>query len=230
MSSALGEWPAATEKLVRVQTSTAQLEGSLCIPTEATGLVLFVHGSGSSRHSPRNRYVAGILNKVGLATLLFDLLTEREEAIDVCTRRLRFDMALLAQRVTETTMWLLQQAGTSHMNVGYFGASTGAGAAILAASTAPEFVGAVVSRGGRPDLAGEALSIIQVPTLLIVGAMDTPVVELNREAFQSINAAKSLAIIPGANHLFDEPGKLEIVAELATDWFSRYLPKLANLG
>jgi putative phosphoribosyl transferase len=213
------------ETLVHVPAGDATLEGELVVPEQASGVVLFAHGSGSSRHSSRNKFVAGALQAVGLATLLIDLLTREEEAIDQHTGHLRFDIPLLADRLLAATRWLGEEPSTGTLEVGYFGASTGAGAALVAAAAEPERIGAVVSRGGRPDLAGEALSLVQAPTLLIVGGRDLQVLELNRAAMARIPAETRLEIVPGASHLFEEPGALEVVARLAQDWFLRYLPK-----
>jgi dienelactone hydrolase len=199
------------------------LEGNLNIPENPRGLVLFVHGSGSSRFSPRNQFVARQLESVGLATFLIDLLTAREEEEDRYTGHLRFDIPLLSRRVVAATDWLLSQPTTRNLKIGYFGASTGAAAALVAAAERPLAVGAVVSRGGRPDLAGSALSAVRAPTLLIVGSKDTQVIELNRMAFSLLRTEKRMEIIPGATHLFEEPGTLEKVAELAREWFTRYL-------
>jgi dienelactone hydrolase len=208
---------------VRIAAGSVTLEGDLTIPDGARGIVLFAHGSGSGRHSPRNRFVAEALQQGGLATLLFDLLTEEEEYRERYTRHLRFDIGLLARRLIDATDWLARRPETSHLKVGYFGASTGAGAALVAAAERPEAVGAVVSRGGRPDLAGEALARVRAPTLLIVGGADTQVIELNRQAMARMSAPVSLMIIPGATHLFEEPGALEEVARLAREWFERFL-------
>jgi dienelactone hydrolase len=199
------------------------LEGNLTLPERARGVVLFAHGSGSSRHSPRNRYVAKLLNEANLATLEVDLLTLEEEAIDLQTARLRFDIALLAERLVDATDWLAQHPDTRHLQVGYFGASTGAGAALVAAAKRLDVVAAVVSRGGRPDLAEPALVLVRAPTLLIVGGNDFPVIEANRQAFAQLRCEKRLAIVPGATHLFEEPGALDEVARLAREWFERYL-------
>jgi putative phosphoribosyl transferase len=199
------------------------LEGDLHIPSGASGIVLFAHGSGSSRHSPRNQFVANMLNEAGLATLLFDLLTADEERKDRYTAQLRFDIRLLSQRVIEATEWLSHQEMTRTLPVGYFGASTGAAAALVAAAALPATVRAIVSRGGRPDLAGQVLTRVQAPTLLIVGGEDTQVIELNRLALALLPGDKRLEIVPGATHLFEEPGALEQVARLACDWFTRYL-------
>ena len=212
-------------RAVRVSVGSVSLEGDLTVPGEARGAVIFAHGSGSSRHSPRNRFVAGRLQAAGLATLLIDLLTAEEEAAEAYTRHLRFDIGLLAGRLLGATDWLASAPETTRLAIGYFGASTGAGAALVAASGRPEGVGAVVSRGGRPDLAGDALPRVRAPTLLIVGGDDVPVIGLNRIALERIGAAaKDLVIVPGASHLFEEPGALEEVARLAADWFARYLP------
>lgn len=211
-------------RLVRVAAGPVTLEGNLAIPDGARGIVLFAHGSGSSRFSPRNRYVAGVIRQGGLATLLIDLLTEAEEAVDIRTRHLRFDIGLLAQRLIGATDWLRQQPDTRHLRIGYFGSSTGAGAALVAAAERPDAVGAVVSRGGRPDLAGAALGRVQAPTLLIVGGNDVPVIGMNRDALAQMRVAeKELTIVPGATHLFEEPGALEEVARLARRWFQRHL-------
>jgi len=211
------------EREVRLSAGPLALEGSLGVPDNARGIVLFAHGSGSGRHSPRNRYVAESLREVNLATLLIDLLTPEEEEVDLRTRHLRFDIGLLAARLAGATDWLAQEPDTQGLRVGYFGASTGAGAALVAAAKRPEAVGAVVSRGGRPDLAGEALPRVAAPTLLIVGGEDEPVVGMNREALGQIRAEKVLEVVPGATHLFEEPGKLEEVARLAAEWFVRHL-------
>jgi len=186
---------------------------------------LFAHGSGSSRHSPRNRYVAQVLQDAGLATLLIDLLTPDEEQVDMRTGHLRFDIGLLAERLVGATDWLTQQPNTQNLRVGYFGASTGAGAALVAAAERPDVVAAVVSRGGRPDLAGPALARVQAPTLLIVGGNDVPVISMNDEAMAQLRAEKQLVIVPGATHLFEEPGALEEVARLARDWFLQHLAR-----
>ena len=211
------------EHLVSVAAGEVTLKGNLVIPDTATGIVVFAHGSGSGRHSPRNRYVAGVLQQTGLATLLMDLLTHEEEAIDLITRHLRFDIELLASRLVNTTDWLAQNSETHHLQVGYFGASTGGGAALVAAAKRPQSVKAVVSRGGRPDLAGSALPHVQAPTLLIVGGYDTQVIEMNQDALKMLRIEKQLEIIPKATHLFEEPGALEVVAQLASQWLRRYL-------
>jgi len=211
------------ERLVHVAAGAVTLEGNLSLPDGAGGIVLFAHGSGSSRYSPRNRYVARLLNEAKLATLLVDLLTSDEEAIDLRTARMRFDIGLLAERLVAATDWLTQYRDTRHLRIGYFGASTGAGAALVAAAERPDVVRAVVSRGGRPDLAGPALSRVRAPTLLIVGGNDFQVIELNRAAFTQLRCEKQLVIVPGATHLFEEPGALDEVARLAREWFERHL-------
>jgi putative phosphoribosyl transferase len=208
---------------VAVPVDSIRLEGSLSVPTAASGVVLFAHGSGSSRHSPRNRYVADLLNESGLATLLIDLLTEDEQEVDLQTAQLRFDIPLLAERLVSITEWLAQQPETAGLKVGHFGASTGAGAALVAAAQLPRVVHAVVSRGGRPDLAGQALARVEAPTLLIVGGADPVVLDLNRKAMAQMHCQKELKIIPGASHLFEEPGALKQVAALARDWFAEKL-------
>jgi putative phosphoribosyl transferase len=195
------------------------VQGNLTVPENAAALVLFAHGSGSSRHSRRNQFVARALNWAGLATLLFDLLTAEEEEVDVYTREHRFNIGLLAERLVYATRWAKQQPATRDLRVGYFGSSTGGGAALVAAAELPEDVVAVVSRGGRPDLAGEALPKVKAPTLLIVGGEDYVVIELNKRARAQMHCEVKLAIVPGATHLFEEPGTLEQVAELASDWF-----------
>ena len=211
------------EQTVRVAAGQVQLEGSLSVPEGAHGTVLFAHGSGSSRHSTRNRAVARFLQDHRLGTLLLDLLTAEEESVDQYSRHLRFDIPMLAQRLVHAIEWLQDQPRTTTLPIGLFGASTGAGAALIAAAQMPDAVGAVVSRGGRPDLAGDALRRVAAPTLLIVGGLDEPVIELNQQAYQQIYARKELAIVPGATHLFEEPGALEAVARLAADWFTQHL-------
>ena len=199
------------------------LAGNLTIPEEARRVVLFAHGSGSSRHSSRNAYVAQVLNDARLATLLMDLLTTSEEAEDALTGHLRFDIPLLAGRVVGATDWLQENAATSKLAVGYFGASTGAAAALVAAAERPQLIQAIVSRGGRPDLAGYSLPRVHAPTLLIVGGDDGPVIAMNRDALAQLQVEKEIKIVPHATHLFEEPGALEQVAILARDWFQRYL-------
>jgi dienelactone hydrolase len=209
------------ERQVRVGAGGVVLDGGFAVPDGARGVVLFAHGSGSSRHSPRNRFVAEALREGALATLLLDLLTPEEEAVDARTRQLRFDIALLADRLVGTIDWLAQQPAARGLPVGLFGASTGGGAALVAAAERPDAVGAVVSRGGRPDLAGDALPLVQAPSLLIVGGDDEAVIGLNRRAMARMSAPVTLEIVPGATHLFEEPGALEQVARLARDWFVR---------
>ena len=204
---------------VQIRAGSALLTGELKVPAKATGVVLFAHGSGSSRHSPRNQYVARVIREVGVATLLFDLLTRQEESIDNYTREFRFDIKLLARRLVAATNWLAAEKETNKLRPGYFGASTGGGAALVAAAQLKEKVGAVVSRGGRPDLAGPALGRVTAPTLLIVGGFDGPVIRMNEDAYAQLRCVKELKIIPGATHLFEEPGKLEEVARLAAAWF-----------
>jgi dienelactone hydrolase len=201
------------------------LEGNLTLPEGARGIVLFAHGSGSSRFSPRNCYVAQQLNREKLATLLVDLLSPEEEAVDLWTARLRFNIGLLAERLVGVTDWLVRQPDTRPLRIGYFGASTGAAAALVAAAERPQIVRAIVSRGGRPDLAGPALARVEAPTLLIVGGDDTPVIELNRAALAQLRCEKRLVIVPGATHLFEEPGALEEVARLARQWSERHLAR-----
>jgi putative phosphoribosyl transferase len=215
--------PPSQAELVRIQAGAVTLEGDLQVPDQATGLVLFAHGSGSSRHSPRNRFVAHELQSAGLATLLLDLLTPEEEAVDQHTGHLRFDIGLLAERLAAATQWAAVDAATRSLAIGYFGASTGAAAALVAAAIEPNQIRAVVSRGGRPDLAGEALPLVRAPTLLIVGGRDLTVLELNRAAMARMRTETRLEIVPGATHLFEEPGALEVVARLARDWFLQHL-------
>ena len=229
-------------QLVHVPAASGQevvLEGNLSIPKNAQGVVIFAHASGSSRHSPRNRYVAQVLQNEGIATLLIDLLTEDEEEVDLHTRHLRFDIGLLAKRLVGATDWLIKQNSESRdFKVGYFGASTGAAAALVAAAQRPNTINAIVSRGGRPDLAGtDNLQKVQAPTLLVIGGNDVPVIDMNKQALDKMHMLedsnnndseknknkKKLVIVPGATHLFEEPGKLEEVARLAAEWFSIYL-------
>lgn len=209
-----------SEQEVQVAADTnILLEGTLSVPEMASGVVLFAHGSGSSRFSPRNRYVASVLQRAGLGTLLMDLLTPEEEASERWTRHLRFDIELLAQRLIGAKQWLLEEPVVRALPIGLFGSSTGAGAALVAAAREPEAIAAVVSRGGRPDLAGPVLPHVRAPTLLIVGGDDVPVIALNRKALDALRTVKRLEIVPGATHLFEEPGTLEEVARLARDWF-----------
>jgi putative phosphoribosyl transferase len=216
------EWK-IEERLVGVVTGTATLLGDLRLPEGARGIVLFAHGSGSSRRSSRNRHVARLFNEARLATLLVDLLTPDEEAVDQRTAHLRFDIGLLAERLVGATDWLARQTATRAMRIGYFGASTGAAAALVAAVERPHLIGAVVSRGGRPDLAAAALPRVVAPTLLIVGGNDPLVIELNRAALAQLRCEKRMVVVPGATHLFEEPGALDEVARLARDWFERHL-------
>jgi dienelactone hydrolase len=215
----------ATERESQIQIPAGRvlLEGNLTMPSGASGIVLFAHGSGSGRFSPRNRAVAAVLVRAGLATLLMDLLTDEEETVDLATGALRFDIGLLAQRVIGTVDWLAADATAKELPLGCFGASTGAAAALIAAAERPTRVGAVVSRGGRPDLAGDALLRVTAPTLLIVGGNDPQVLQLNRRALDALGGEARLEIVPGATHLFEEPGALERVTVLARDWFLRHL-------
>ncbi len=217
------------EKPVQVKIGKIILEGNLSMPTGSKGIVLFAHGSGSSRHSPRNQYVAWVLQQAHLSTLLIDLLTVAEERVDAYTMHLRFDIGLLAQRLAGATDWLANNQETRHLNMGYFGASTGAAAALVAATKHQDVVKAIVSRGGRPDLAGSSLPNVKAPTLLIVGGDDAPVIELNEQARQQMRTECKIVIVPGATHLFEERGKLEEVARLATDWFTIYLTKVKGV-
>ena len=208
---------------VAITAGEVTLHGDLVIPQESCGLVVFAHGSGSSRFSSRNRYVAGVLNDGGLATLLFDLLTAKEHEIDQYTREFRFDIAMLSERMIATIDWLGNEAAVKDLSIGLFGASTGAAAALNAAAGRPERIAAVVSRGGRPDLAMQSLPQVRSPTLLIVGGHDLQVIELNRQAESALQAPCRTEIVAGATHLFEEPGTLEQVAALARDWFREYL-------
>jgi putative phosphoribosyl transferase len=208
---------------VQIPAGRAVLSGSLTIPENAVALVLFAHGSGSSRHSPRNQFVARTLNRADLGTLLFDLLTPEEETLDIYTREHRFNIVLLAARLVQATNWAKQQDQTRDLRIGYFGSSTGGAAALVAAAELSQDVAAVVSRGGRPDLAGDALPKVQAPTLLIVGGNDDIVIELNEMARDQMRCEVKLEIIPGATHLFEEPGALEKVAKLASDWFAKHI-------
>jgi putative phosphoribosyl transferase len=208
---------------VRVPLGTIGLDGNLRIPPGARAIVVFAHGSGSSRQSPRNRSVADVLARVRLATFLVDLLTHDEEAVDLQTAELRFDIGLLAGRLVGVTDWLASETATANLAIGYFGASTGAAAALIAAAERPQIVRAIVSRGGRPDLALPILAAVRQPTLLIVGGADEAVIDLNRQALAELGGVKRLVIVPGATHLFEEPGALAQVAALASDWFRLYL-------
>ncbi len=207
------------EQLAQIPADSVTLEGMLVVPAKAEGMVLFAHGSGSSRHSPRNNFVAKVLRESGIGALLIDLLTEREDAV----YQTRFDINLLTDRLTAATKWLMGQPQTKRLKIGFFGASTGAAAALEAAAVLGPLIGAVVSRGGRPDLAGPALDRVKAPTLLIVGGNDDIVIELNQQAYELLGGKKELIIIPGATHLFEEPGALEEVARLAAEWFKQYL-------
>jgi putative phosphoribosyl transferase len=209
----------AKERSVRIPVNDVELKGDLAIPGKARGLVLFAHGSGSSRQSPRNRYVAQVLQNRGLATLLFDLLTTEEETDDFVRGHCRFNVKLLSRRLIAGTDWAVQNKDTRNFTRGYFGASTGSAAALIAAAERPGDVSAIVSRGGRPELAGPVLSKVKAPTLLIVGGHDFTVIDLNRDALNNLRVEKQLAIIPGATHLFEEPGALEEVAWLSAEWF-----------
>lgn len=215
---------------VRIGAGRASLLGDLASPTDPIGLVAFAHGSGSSRFSTRNQHVAGVLQQSGFATLLIDLLTPDEEAVDSRTAHLRFDIELLASRLVAIVDWLRRWPDTSALPIGLFGASTGGGAALVAAAARPHDVSAVVSRGGRPDLAGSALSNVAAPTLLIVGGRDTEVIQMNRDAMARMSCEVALDIVPGATHLFEEPGALDRVAELAGAWFDRYLRAATRAG
>jgi len=216
-------------RYVQMLSMGVRLEGILSIPQDAKGIVLFVHGSGSSRQSPRNQYVAQTLQEAGLATLLFDLLTPEEEQVDLRTRHMRFDVNMLAHRTAGAIEWLDLEPSVREFNIGLFGSSTGAAAALMAAAELPEKVEAIVSRGGRPDLAEEFLSRVQAPTLLIVGSLDELVIELNEKALKQVQAGaeKKLVIVPGASHLFEEPGALEQAARIANDWFQKHLSKVS---
>ena len=215
--------PNVQERAVQIPAGRARLDGDLAISDNPAGIVLFAHGSGSSRFSPRNRHVAGILQAAGLATLLMDLLTPQEEQVDALSGHLRFDIGLLADRLLLATDWVRSQHEMQNVAIGYFGASTGGGAALVAAAERSELVRAVVSRGGRPDLAGAALARVQAPTLLIVGGRDLPVIDMNQTALRQLQGECRMDIVPGATHLFEEPGALDRVADLARGWFLRYL-------
>jgi dienelactone hydrolase len=204
------------------------LTGDLSLPPKTVSLIIFAHGSGSSRHSPRNQLVARTLQSSGMGTLLFDLLTEEEESAEVDTGRLRFDIPFLADRLVAATTWVSDNATNRDLNIGYFGSSTGAAAALVGAAKLREDIGAVVSRGGRPDLAGNALDEVRAPTLLIVGGNDPPVVPLNEQAYERLRGERALRIVPGASHLFAEPGKLELVAQMAAEWFLHHLQPIAS--
>jgi putative phosphoribosyl transferase len=211
------------ESSVEIKLGSLTLLGSLRTSKGSKGIVLFAHGSGSSRFSPRNRFVAKELRRVNMATLLFDLLTADEERIDAVTAQLRFDIGLLADRLIGATDWIRQRKETAKLNIGYFGASTGAAAALVASAERSEVIRAVVSRGGRPDLAGAALTRVKAPTLMIVGGNDPVIIDLNKKALRHLKVHKDLIIVPRATHLFEEPGTLEEVAKLAAGWFQKYL-------
>jgi putative phosphoribosyl transferase len=208
---------------VTLSLGEAKIGAELQCHSDNRAIVLFAHGSGSSRHSPRNQYVAQVLREAGLGTFLFDLLTEAEEASEARTRHLRFDIQFLSQRLKDATCWLVDHLAPGSSSLGYFGSSTGAAAALMAAAQLQQSIRAIVSRGGRPDLAGNALAQVTSPTLLLIGGEDQEVLELNRAAYALLSCEKHLQIIPGASHLFQEPGKLEIVAQLAADWFASHL-------
>ena len=210
-------------KEIQIPAGHAMLDGNFTDVDQAKALILFAHGSGSSRHSRRNQFVARSLNGAGLATLLFDLLTPEEESVDLYTREHRFDIGLLAERLVHATKWAKQQRQACDLKIGYFGSSTGGGAALVAAAELPKEVFSVVSRGGRPDLAGDALTKVKAPTLLIVGGEDQVVIELNEQARAQMKCECKIDIVPGATHLFEEPGALEKVAKLASDWFVQHL-------
>lgn len=215
---------------LRIPAPGATLDGDLVLPEDASGVVVFAHGSGSSRHSPRNRYVAQVLQQAGIGALLMDLLTSAEEREDEFTGQFRFDIGMLAERLAAATDFLVAQDNTREVPQGYFGASTGGGAALAAAAARADRIAAVVSRGGRPDLAGNALPCVQAPTLLIVGGLDEPVIEMNRDALAQLRCEKKLEIVPGATHLFEEPGTLEEVARLARDWFAEHFRGMVSQG
>ena len=210
-------------KEVEIKINKKTIKGNLNVPENSKAIVLFAHGSGSSRFSPRNQYVAGILNKAGLATLLMDLLTKEEEIIDEQTGELRFDIEFLANRLIDATKWLKKNTETKNLVIGYFGSSTGAGAALIAAAKYPNYIKTIVSRGGRPDLAMPYLKKVKASVLLIVGGDDVEVIKMNERALKELNTEKKIEIISGATHLFEEPNKLEEVAKLATDWFKNNL-------
>lgn len=217
------EFSIDTEHPVIIPCGQTQLEGFLHIPSNVKGLVIFVHGSGSSRLSPRNLHIAKVLQQAKLATLLFDLLTQEEDEIDKTTSQFRFDIDFLAERLVTVTNWIIKNPVLNKIPIGYFGASTGGGAALVAAARLSMLIKAVVSRGGRPDMAGESLAYVKAPTLLIVGSLDQTVIELNEQAYEQMHCTKKLEIVSGATHLFEEPGKLDEVAKLAKNWFVKYL-------
>jgi pimeloyl-ACP methyl ester carboxylesterase len=208
---------------VQIPSGAVSLEGDLFLPNTLSGIVLFAHGSGSSRHSPRNQFVASVIHEAGIGTLLFDLLTQEEEDEDMFSRRLRFDIGLLTQRLIDATEWLMKSASNRSLRIGYFGSSTGAAAALSAAAHFGNKIHAVVSRGGRTDLAEPDLRQVTAPTLLIVGGLDDIVIEINNRVLQQLQCKKELSIIPGATHLFEEEGTLELVAQYAANWFKKHL-------
>lgn len=210
---------------IKIPSGRITLDGLLYIPKAACGLILFVHGSGSSRFSRRNQYVVQFLNQAKLATLLFDLFTPEEDVIDSETAQLRFNIEFLASRLLDVSQWCLTQPILHSLPIGYFGASTGGGAALVAAASNPQIIHAVVSRGGRPDLAGDSLNFVQAPTLLIVGGNDELVIQMNEDALSHLACIKHMELVPGATHLFEEPGTLEVVARLSKEWFIKYLNK-----
>ena len=218
-----------TSRQIIIPAADARLGGVLTLPDKALGLVLFAHGSGSSRHSVRNQFVAKMLHKVAVGTLLFDLMTAEEEQLELNTRHLRFNIPFLAKRLIAATRWALDEGTTRDIGIGYFGSSTGAAAALVAAAELPENVEVVVSRGGRPDLAGDALELVKARTLLIVGGEDATVIPLNEEAYSRLQCEKALRIIPGATHLFEEPGALEKVARMASDWFADHFQPMRRV-
>jgi putative phosphoribosyl transferase len=214
--------------LIKISVPDVELSGELHLEPGDLGLTLFAHGSGSSRHSPRNQYVARVLREAKIGTLLFDLMTPEEEQSEAFTRHLRFDIPFLAQRLEAATRWALDHVSTRDLNIGYFGSSTGAAAAIMAAAEIGQPVSAIVSRGGRPDLAGDALERVISPSLFIVGGDDTSVIPLNEEAYDRLRCPKALRIVPGASHLFEEPGALELVAKMAAEWFADHLQPMVQ--
>jgi len=216
------------QRHLHIPSGNVLLHGELTIPRGATGIVIFAHSSGSSRFSPRNKFVADTISNAGIGTLLLDLLTRQEESIDEITRKFRFNITLLASRLMDATLWISNDSDTAHLCPGYFGASTGSAAALVAAAGLSETIGAVVSRGGRPDLAGEALIHVASPTLLIVGQNDPEVIRLNKEAYRMLNCKKEMKIIPRATHLFEEPGTLQQVTRLAIIWFEQYLHRFQD--
>jgi len=218
----------ATEITIPIPGEDVHLGGELSLSGKASGLVLFAHGSGSSRHSPRNQFVARMLREAGVATLLFDLMTAEEEQAEAKTRHLRFDVPFLAKRLAAVTQWALDKATMRDISLGYFGSSTGAAAALVAAAELPENINVVVSRGGRPDLAGDALERVRASTLLMVGGKDTAVISLNEEAYGRLRCEKALRIVPGATHLFEEPGTLETVARMASEWFAEHFQPMGK--